>query len=64
LSPPWYAWQPGRKGTLCPPPEELSLLEAVRLLRKAEIVGSKRYNVHKGKAYCAQSHREGLFVAK
>ena len=51
-------WQPGRKGTLCPPKEELSLLTAARLLRESEPVEGKRYNCFKGQAYCAQKHGE------
>ena len=54
-------WQPGRKGTLCPPADELSLLEAARLLQKSETIGKKRYNVHNGKAYCAQSQGGDLW---
>ena len=51
-------WQPGRRGTLCPPPDELSLLEAARLLRRGEPFGNRIYNVHNGNAYCARPHRD------
>ena len=54
-------WQPGRKGTLCPPASELSLLEATRLLRDSDLVGNKRYNFYNGKAYCARPHGEDLW---
>ena len=51
-------WRPGRKGTLCPPKEELSLLTAARLLRESEPVEGKRYYFFKGQVSCAQKHGE------
>ena len=51
-------WQRGRKGSLCPPKGELSLLTAARLLRTSELEKDKRYNCYEGKAYCARKHGE------
>jgi hypothetical protein len=52
-------WQPGRKGSLCPPPAELSLSQATRMLRDSVLDGKKRYAHHAGKAYVAQEHQGG-----
>lgn len=44
-------WQPGRKGSLCPP--DISLEHARNLLQLSILKGSKRYAVDKGRALCA-----------
>lgn len=54
-------WQPGRKGSLCPPPGELGLIEAARMLRNSVIDGKKRYAHHDGRAYVAQEHQVGCW---
>jgi hypothetical protein len=54
-------WQPGKKGTLCPPPAELSLTVAARMLRDSVLDGTKRYAYHAGKAFAAQEHLEGCW---
>lgn len=43
-------WQRGKRGTLCP--KDMRPL-AQDLLERSELVGKKRYAVHKRKAYCA-----------
>jgi hypothetical protein len=50
-------WQPGRKGSVCPP--ELLLREAQELLRESSLQGHKRFATRGGRAYCAQEHAEG-----
>lgn len=52
-------WQRGRRGSLCP--AELCLTMAQALLSNSVLVGSKRYAVHKGKAYCALQHGNDLW---
>jgi len=54
-------WQPGRKGSLCPPPAELSLLVAARMLKDSVLDGTKRYSHHLGKAFAAQEHLAGCW---
>lgn len=54
-------WQPGKKGTLCPPPAELSLTIAARMLRDSVLDGTKRYGHHAGKAFAAQEHLAGCW---
>ncbi len=54
-------WQPGRKGTLCPPPNQLSTKKAMEMLKNSDLEGKKRYATFGGKAYCAQEHRAGLW---
>ena len=44
-------WQRGRRGSLCP--KEVRGI-AAKLLVGSELVETKRYAVHDGKAYCAQ----------
>ena len=52
-------WQPGRKGSLCPPVAELSLQDAARMLKVSVKWGEKRYAHHDGRAYAAQEHEPG-----
>jgi hypothetical protein len=47
-------WQPGRKGSLCPP--DVSLERARELLQASVLDGRKRYAVDGGRAFCAQQH--------
>jgi len=47
-------WQPGRKGSLCPP--DLSLEAARKLLLSSIVEGKRRYAVDNGRAFCAQQH--------
>ncbi len=47
-------WQRGGRGSLCP--RDIGQRIAERLLADSELVGSKRYAVHEGRAYCAQQH--------
>ena len=51
-------WQRGRRGSLCP--NEVREV-AIDLLQNGEPDGDKRYAVHRGRAYCAQQHREGVW---
>ena len=51
-------WQRGRRGSLCP--KEVRPI-AEELLADSELVESKRYAVHDGRAYCAQEHRPGVW---
>ena len=48
-------WQPGRQGSLCP--AELDIDTAQELLYASQLVGKKRFSVHKGRAFAAQEHR-------
>ena len=47
-------WQPGRKGSLCPP--DVSFERAQALLTLSVVDGRKRYAADKGRAFCAQQH--------
>jgi hypothetical protein len=47
-------WQPGRKGSLCPP--DVSTARARELLHSSIVEGKKRYAVDQGRAFCAQQH--------
>src|SRR5262245_11553222 len=51
-------WQPGRKGSLCPP-ETRDM--AVQLLLESELVGTRRYAVYAAKAYCAMQHADDVW---
>ena len=51
-------WQRGRRGSLCP--KEVRGI-AAELLDGSDPVGSRRYAVYDGRAYCAQEHRPGLW---
>ena len=50
-------WQSGRRGSLCP--REIDRELAQRLLNESEPIGEKRYAVHQGRPYCAQSDGAG-----
>ena len=50
-------WQPGRRGSLCPPDIDLKLAQA--LLCQSEPEGDKRYAAHDGRAFCGQSDDGG-----
>lgn len=52
-------WQRGRRGTQCP--ADLDQEHAERLLRTSEQAGRRRYAVLKGRAFCAQEHRRGVW---
>ena len=52
-------WQRGRRGSLCP--NNIDLTIAGRLLTDSERMGSKRYAVHEGRAYCAQEGEAGVW---
>ena len=47
-------WQPGRKGSLCPP--DINIDRARQLLQSSTLEGRKRYGADKGRAFCAQQH--------
>jgi hypothetical protein len=47
-------WQPGRKGSLCPP--DISFERAQELLLAGVVEGRRRYMADKGRAFCAQQH--------
>ncbi len=47
-------WQPGRKGSLCPP--DVSVARAQELPQSSLLEGKKRYASDKGRAYCAHQH--------
>jgi hypothetical protein len=50
--------QPGHGGSLCP--QEIDEKMAQTLFAASELVGQKRYAVHCGRAYCAQSNAEDV----
>ena len=47
-------WQPGRKGSLCPP--DVSVERVQELLQSSVMGGKRRYATDKGRAFCAQQH--------
>ena len=51
-------WQRGRRGSLCP--KEVRGI-AAELLDGSELVETRRYAIHDGKAYCAQEDRPGIW---
>ena len=51
-------WQPGRRGSLCPP-ETRGI--AAQLLRESELAGTRRYAVYEAKAYCAMQHEDDVW---
>ncbi|MGO8677670.1 MAG: hypothetical protein ACLQVX_17570 [Limisphaerales bacterium] len=50
-------WQPGRKGSLCPP--DINIESARQLLQSSILQDRRRYAVDKGRAFCAQQHDAG-----
>jgi hypothetical protein len=52
-------WQPGQKGTLCPPQKELSRADVAELLKTSVPSGQTRYACREGKAYAAHEHQPG-----
>ena len=52
-------WQPGRRGARCP--ANVTAEVAERLLQASVLVGSKRYAVLEGQAFCAQEHACGIW---
>ena len=52
-------WQRGRRGSLCP--KDIDERTAQGMLQGSDVVGTKRYAVRDGRAYCAQEHRPGLW---
>jgi hypothetical protein len=50
-------WQPGRRGSLCPPDVDQALAQG--LLDQSELDGAKRYATHDGRAFCGQSEDDG-----
>ena len=51
-------WQRGRRGSLSP--REVRGI-AAELLDGSELVETRRYAIHDGKAYCAQEDRPGIW---
>ncbi|HEX2254118.1 MAG TPA: hypothetical protein VHQ65_12685 [Thermoanaerobaculia bacterium] len=51
-------WQRGRRGSLCPP---LPAGRVQSLLHESVQVGSKRFSVHAGAAFCGHEHRLGFW---
>lgn len=47
-------WQPGRKGSLCPP--DISIERARELLQSSVEEGKTRFAADKGRAFCARIH--------
>jgi hypothetical protein len=52
-------WQPGRKGSLCPP--DLDMDQAQSLLLNSDLEGEKRYACRDGQAFCAKEHLPGTW---
>ena len=52
-------WQPGRRGSLCPP--DIDREEAQAMLAGSEAVGARRYAARHGVAYRAQEHSRGVW---
>jgi filamentous hemagglutinin len=50
-------WQPGRRGTLCPP--DIILGRARQLLEASVLQGRVRYSADKGRAMCARPDNAG-----
>ena len=49
-------WSRGQKGSLCPKD-----IDSAGLLKDSVSVGRKRYAHLDGRAYCARSHRDGVW---
>lgn len=52
-------WQPGRRGSLCPP--QFDIETATELLEGSEASAGKRYATRDGIAYAAQEHRPSVW---
>ncbi len=50
-------WQPGRRGTLCPP--DIDLARAQQLLERSVEHGSARYAADDGRGFCARDDHAG-----